>query len=183
MVSVVNAGDAPIASTERLLISRLSFADTGFILKLLNEPAFIQFVGDRDIRTEQDAKQYLAEGPLDSYAKHGFGLFRVASKDTRDALGICGLVSRAELPQPDLGFAFLATQWGNGYALESSRAVLQHAASDLGMHRVIAIVNANNVASIRLLDKLGFKFEKMVRMTGEDQDICQYMIALQGDDG
>ena len=105
----------------------------------------------------------------------------MSSKGIRDALGICGLVKRNELPHPDLGFAFLQANWGNGYAIESSRAVLRHAASELGLLRVIAIVDEDNEASIRLLSKLGFKFEKMVRMTGETQDICQYQIALQGD--
>jgi ribosomal-protein-alanine N-acetyltransferase len=170
-----------IASTERLSISRLSVADAGFILKLLNESSFIQFIGDREVRTEDDARKYLAEGPLNSYEKNGFGLFRVSSVGTHDSLGICGLVKRNELPHPDLGFAFLQTRWSNGYALESSRAVLQYAASELDFLRVIAIVNADNSASIRLLNKLGFNFEKMVRMTGETEDICQYTIALQGD--
>ncbi len=169
-----------IVSTERLSIARLSFADAGFILELLNEPSFIQFIGDREVRTEEDARKYLAEGPLDSYEQNGFGLFKVSSKATREALGICGLVKRPELHLPDLGFAFLETHWGYGYALESSRTVLQHAATEFEVIRVAAIVNTNNAASIGLLNKLGFKFEKMVRMTGETEDICQYAIGPQG---
>jgi ribosomal-protein-alanine N-acetyltransferase len=167
-----------ISSTKRLSISRLSFADAGFILKLLNKPSFMQFIADREVGTEEDARKYLAEGSLDGYDKNGFGLFRVSSVGTHESIGICGLVKRSELPQPDLGFAFLQTQWGNGYALEPSQAVLQYAASDLSLRCFIAIVNADNAASIRLLNKLGCNFEKMVRMTGETENVCQYTIAL-----
>ena len=178
---VVTQNNVQIITTDKLSISHLSFTDAEFIVELLNEPSFIQFIGDRNVRTNQDARKFLKDGPLNSYDEYGFGLFKVSLIGAHDALGICGLVKRKELPHPDLGFAFLEAQWGNGYAIEASRAVLRHAASKLGLLRVIAIVNEDNEASIRLLTKLGFKFEKMVRMAAETKDICQYAIALHGD--
>ena len=168
-----------VAVTDRLRITRLTAEDAGFILRLLNEPAFIRFIGDRKICTERDAATYLSNGPIDSYQNNGFGLYKVSSNQTHQSLGMCGLVKRNELELPDIGFAFFQEKWGNGYAYESSVAVLRHAAVELKLDRVAAIVNADNSASLRLLHKLGFTFEKMVRMTGESEDICQYAIALQ----
>jgi len=167
-----------VAITDRLRISKLSFVDATYILELLNEPDFIRFIGDRSVRTEQDAKTYLQDGPLTSYLRYGFGLYKVASKMDQHPLGICGLVKRSELELPDLGFAFSQVHWGNGYAFESCQAVLRHAASKLALSRLLAIVDPDNGASLRLLDKLGFDFEKKVRMRGDSKDICQYSISL-----
>ncbi len=172
------AGTNHVATTDRLRISKLSFADAKFILKLLNEPDFIRFIGDRRVRTEQDARMYLQDGPLTSYSRHGFGLYKVASKTNQHPLGICGLVKRDELELPDLGFAFSEVHWGNGYAFEACQAVLRHAATKLMLSRLAAIVNPDNGASLRLLDKLGFDFETKVRMRGESKGICQYSITL-----
>lgn len=160
--------------TDRLTISRLGFDDCQFILELLNEPAFHEYIGDRGVRNTQDAREYLKNGPIGSYEKHGFGLFLVSLNADKTAIGICGLVKRDEFELPDLGFAFLECHWGHGYAHESSLAVLNHATSQLDLQQVIAIVDEDNTKSIQLLEKLGFGFEKMVRMTDETDDICQY---------
>jgi len=164
--------------TERLTLSRLSYDDAQFIFDLVNEPAFKQFIGVRKVHTLDDAKAYLRNGPMDNYEKHGFGLYLVCLRENGTPVGICGLVKREDLEFPDLGFAFLQAYWSNGFAHESSVATIGYAREQLGLSRIIAIVNGDNRKSISLLKKLGFGFEKMTRLRGESADICRYALDL-----
>ena len=160
--------------TERLTLSPFSCRDSEFILELVNEPAFIRYIGDRHVRTLDDAMEYLRKGPIESYELNGFGLYLVGRKDDQAPLGMCGLVKREEFEYPDLGFAFLEKYWANGYAHESSLATIDHAANKLGMNRIIAIADTDNKRSIMLLHKLGFHFEHLVCMPGETKEISRY---------
>jgi len=164
--------------TDRLKILKLSYDDCEFIFRLLNEPAFKKYIGDRGVRTLDDAREYLRKGPINSYAINGFGLFLVCRKNDEMPLGICGLVKRDHFEVPDLGFAFLEQFWANGYARESSLAVITHARQQLGLRRIIAVASKDNESSLALLGKLGFLFETMVRMPGESEDICQYVLDI-----
>jgi len=168
--------------TDRLILSQLSYADCEFIIELLNEPSFLEYIGDREVRNQEDAREYLKKGAIDSYDKHGFGLFLVTHKETSASLGICGLVSRDEFDHPDLGFAFLQRYWSNGYAYESSLAVLDYAQERLGLPIVVAMADEENKSSTALLTKLGFSFEEMVTMPGETVAICQFMLELNPGD-
>lgn len=167
--------------TDRLQLIRLTYEDSQFVIDLLNEPNFVRYIGDRGVRTIGDAKAYLEDGPIGSYEKHGFGLFLVRLKNDTTPLGICGLVKREEFAHPDLGFAFLERFWSNGYAYESSRAVLRFSRQTLSLHTIIAIADRDNTRSLVLLEKLGFEFEKMVLMPGETEEICQYKINIGED--
>lgn len=162
--------------TERLLISKLSYDDCAFIFELVNEPAFRRYIGDRGVRTLDDARAYLRNGPIDSYTNNGYGLFRVCRRGATTPIGICGLVKRDHFEHPDLGFTFLEKHWANGYAYESSCAVISHARQQLGLSCLIAIASRDNRNSLALLEKLGFRFEKMVQMPGETKDICRYAL-------
>ena len=150
--------------TARLQLRDLATADAPFILTLLNEPSFIQNIGDRGIRTLEDARAYIENGPIASYARFGFGLYLVELNESREPIGICGILQRDALPDPDLGFAFLPAYWKQGYALESAAAVRHYARAELGLGRLLAIANPANAGSIRLLEKLGFRFERMTQM-------------------
>lgn len=165
--------------TDRLKLSRLSYRDCQFVIDLLNEPSFLRYIGDRRVRSAEDARMYLEEGPIGSYEYHGFGLYLVSLKANSTPLGMCGLVKREEFPHPDLGFAFLERHWCNGYAYEASRAVLDFAREVLSLSVVIAMANGDNERSLDLLKKLGFAFQKMVLMPGETEEICQYRIDVQ----
>jgi RimJ/RimL family protein N-acetyltransferase len=148
--------------TGRLLLRELTPEDGEFICQLLNEPSFLRFVGDRGIRTVDDARSWIAAGPRAMYTRHGYGLYLVALRSTGEPMGICGLVSREWLEEPDIGFSLLPAWWGKGYAFEAASAVMMEA----GVHRlsrVLAITNPDNSSSIRLLEKLGFHFWKTVR--------------------
>jgi ribosomal-protein-alanine N-acetyltransferase len=157
-----------IASTPRLMIRRLAIEDAPFIVELLNEPSFLRFIGDRGVRTDDDARAYLAAGPLQSYADHGFGLCLVLLADSDTRIGICGLLRRAELDDAELGFALLPQFGGAGYAREAASAVLEHARVDLALTRVLAIVQPGNATSIRVLEGLGFSREQEIER-GDDR--------------
>lgn len=152
--------------TPRLLITELANGDAGFIVELLNSPGFLEHIGDRGVRNQDDALAYLAQGPLASYAAHGFGLWKVALASDGTAIGLCGLLRRETLPDPDLGYAFLPAHAGQGYATEAAAAVLGHGFGPLAMARVLAIVSPGNDASMRLLEKLGFTREGTQEIDG-----------------
>jgi RimJ/RimL family protein N-acetyltransferase len=160
-----------VLETERLVLRRLEAGDAGFILGLLNEPSWLRFIGDRGVRTPEDARAYIAGGPVASYERFGFGLYLVEVKEGGEPAGICGLIKRDSLDDVDLGFAFLPKFWGRGYARESAAAVLDYARRRLGLRRVVAITSVDNDASIRLLEKLGFAFERVVRLSADAEEV------------
>lgn len=158
-------------TTPRLHLRELNDADAAFILRLLNEPSFIDNIGDKGVRTLDDARAYIANGPAASYARHGFGLWAMVREADGALMGMSGLIQRDSLDDVDIGYALLPEFAGQGYALEAGQAVMRFARENLGLARVVAIVSPHNTASIRLLEKLGFGFERMIRMPGEDKDI------------
>lgn len=162
--------------TARLRLRPLVADDAPFILELLNEPSWIRFIGDRGVRGLDDARRYIAEGPGAMYELHGVGLLLVERKPDRECLGICGLIRRDALPDVDIGFAFLPRHWGKGFAFEAAAAVLEHGHRDLGLARIVAITSIDNESSIRLLEKLGLVFERVLRLPGEDEDLKLFAI-------
>jgi RimJ/RimL family protein N-acetyltransferase len=145
-----------------LVLRRLTLDDAPFMRRLVNEPSWLEFIGDRGVKTEEDAREYLRNGAIASYDRHGFGLWAVVLPGGESPIGICGLVKRDFLEDVDLGFAFLPEFWGKGFAREAAAAVLAHARSDFGLQRVVAITVPANRRSIALLEELGFKFEKTI---------------------
>ena len=150
--------------TERLVLRRLRLADAAFIRALVNEPSWIEYIGDKGVRTLADARLYLRSGPLAMYRGLGFGLYRVERAADSALLGICGLVKRDGLDDVDIGYALLRRFWGNGYAREAAAAVIEHARRDIGLDRLVAITAPGNAASSRLLEALGFGFEGLVTL-------------------
>lgn len=171
-----------VLETDRLALRRLTVEDAPFILRLLNEPSFLQHVGDRGVRNLADAKQYILSGPVASYERHGFGLLLVELKESGAPIGICGLLKRDVLDEVDLGFAFVPESWFKGYAFESATATLARARETHHLKRVVAITSQENVASIHLLVKLGFYFERMILMPGDKAEVKLFAMRLEGDD-
>lgn len=164
----------PELETPRLVLRRLEVTDANFLVGLLNQPSFLKYIGDRGVRTAEDAARYLREGPFAMYEKYGFGLWHVSRKEDGAELGMCGLLKRDNLPDADIGYAFLPEFWGQGYAAEATQAVMQHAARKFGLARVIAIVSEGNDPSIRVLEKLGMTFERMVSVRPNEPDVRLY---------
>jgi RimJ/RimL family protein N-acetyltransferase len=169
---------AVVLETERLALRRLTSDDAPFVLRLLNEPSFLRYIGDRGVRTLDDARRYIADGPIASYERFGFGLYLMTLKSDGAAIGLCGLLKRDYLDDADVGFALLPQYWLNGYAYESATAVMEHARRDFGLQRLAAIVSADNIGSIRVLEKMGLRFERMVRATPDAAEVKLFARAL-----
>jgi RimJ/RimL family protein N-acetyltransferase len=160
-----------------LRVGWLDAGDSAFIHELVNEPSWIRFIGDKGVKTEQDALRYIENGPMAMYKRRGFGLYIVELKDGREPVGICGLIKREGLDDVDLGFAFLPRFWRNGYAFESAAAVMAYGRTALGLRRIVAILSRDNHRSRKLLQRLGFSFERTVKLQPDDEELDLYAIA------
>lgn len=163
-----------VLETDRLVLRWLMRDDAPFMLGLLNEPSFIANIGDRGVRTLEGAREYIERSAIASYREHGYGLYLVERKTDAAALGVCGLLKRPFLEDADIGFAFLPAYWSQGYALESAGAVMRHARDRLGLPRVVAIVSPGNRPSIRLLEKVGLAYERMIEMPAPGETVALY---------
>lgn len=169
-----------ILETTRLALREVETSDAAFMLDLLNQPSWIKYIGDRGVRTLEESAEFIETRYRKGYKENGFGLWVVELKSNSDTLtdarvsasvpiGICGLVKRDTLPDPDIGFAFLPDYWGKGYAVEAADATIKYATENLGLNNLLAITTLDNESSIKLLEKTGFVFEKiMVSETGEE---------------
>ncbi len=170
-----------ILETERLVLREVTGDDAEFVFDLLNQPSFKQFIGDRGVRTLEQAREYIETRFTNSYRDNGFGLFLVELKQAendpytflnsrisaRTPIGLCGFVKRDTLPEPDIGFALLPQHEKKGYAFESADAVMRYGKETLKFTRVLAITTLDNESSGRLLVKIGFAFEREIEMGDE----------------
>ena len=168
-----------ILESQRLQSRRFTFADARFIIELVNTPGWLQFIGDRNVRTEAQAISYLENGPIKSYRDHGFGLYLVELKDTNVPIGMCGFLKRESLETPDMGFAFMPQYSGQGYAFEIAKATLDYARNVLKLSRLSGITHPANVRSIRLLETLGMRIEKKIHVENESNELLLYSVHLQ----
>ena len=168
-----------VAETERLQLRRVHEGDAAFMLDLLNQPTFLQFIGDKGVRTLADARTYIVTGPLASYELNGFGLYMVMLKSSGEAIGTCGILKKPALSHPDIGFAFLPNYWNQGYAYEAAAAVIEHAKSACGLTHICAVVDPENAASIKLLQKLGLERTGRVQLAPTDKELELFEIDLQ----
>jgi [ribosomal protein S5]-alanine N-acetyltransferase len=152
-----------VIETDRLFLQEFTTDDAAFMLELLNTPNWLRFIGDRGVRTIEQAEQYLLNGYMKSYQTHGFGFYKVVVKDLNEPIGICGIIKRDYLEDVDIGFAFLPQFVGKGYGFEAGRATLEYTFNTLKIKRIIAIVDPENVVSIGLIKKIGLGFEKMIQ--------------------
>ncbi len=166
-----------ILETRRLALRLIEVGDAAFILQLLNEPSFLRFIGDRGVRTLDDARAYIEQGPIASYRRHGLGLWLAQRRDDGTPIGMCGLLKRDNLDDIDIGFAYLPAYWGQGYAYEAAAAVMDHGRRVLGLPRIVAIVSPDNAGSIRLLEKIGLVFERRIELNGDGRETSLYVPA------
>ncbi|PES97618.1 alanine acetyltransferase [Bacillus cereus] len=163
-----------VLETERLTLRWFDIKDAPFILELVNDPAWIQFIGDKGVKNLEDAKNYIVNGPVDMYNKFGFGLYLVERKEDLTPLGMCGLIKRDSLEDVDIGFAFLEKFRSKGYGYESASAVIEYGKNELGLKRIVAITSTDNVNSGNLLEKVGLRFEKIISDSGEELKLFGY---------
>jgi RimJ/RimL family protein N-acetyltransferase len=164
-------------STARLRIAPFTLDDAAFIVELLNDPEWLAHIGDRNVRTLDDARRYLREGPLTSQQRHGFALWAVRRRDaSTDAapIGMCGLIRREGLDDVDIGYAFMPAARGQGLAREAAAAVLRHGFEHLGLQRIVAITSPDNAPSVRVLESIGMRYERRLRLPGRDDESLLY---------
>lgn len=159
-----------IAETDRLFLRRLTVDDAEFVLALLTDPAWLRFIGDKGARTLEDARAYINNGPMAMYERLGFGLFVTERKSDGVPMGMCGLIKRDGLDDVDIGFAFLPAYRGRGYAFEAAAAVMDYGRNIVGLTRIVAITSPDNESSARLLEKLGLRFDRMIRLSADAKE-------------
>lgn len=163
--------------TARLRIRPFVREDAAFIMAMLNDPDWVRFIGKRDIATLDDAWGYLRNGPITMYAEHGIGLCAVERRAGGEVVGMCGLIRRAGLDAVDIGYALLPAARGQGLAEEAARAVLEHGRRQLGMERIVAILDPANVRSVRVLERIGMRYEGTVALPSSAMPLVLYATA------
>lgn len=169
--------DDAVMQTARLRLRPLSAADAAFILELVNDADWLRYIGDRGVRTLEDAERYILQGPVAMYEARGFGLYGVALLETGVLIGMCGLIKRDALEDVDIGFALLPAYRRGGYGREAAEATLAYARDVLGLPRVAAIVSPDNDASIGLLERLGLHREGLIKLKDDADDVALYRTA------
>ena len=162
-----------ILETERLILRQFELSDAKFIVTLVNTEGWLQFIGDRNIKTEEAAVHYLQQGPMNSYQENGFGLSMVQTKDGTP-IGMCGILKRDHLEHPDIGFAFLPEFMGKGYAFEIADATLTYAKTKLNFETVLAITLPANEKSIKLLKKIGLEFKQTIFTPDKNEELMLF---------
>lgn len=170
--------DSPLITTDRVIIRKFNLDDAEFIYQLLNSEAWINYIGNRNIQNLEDARNYIANSPLYFYQKFGFGPYLVALKDTQEPIGMCSLIKRDTLNDVDLGFAFLDPFIGRGYAYEASKAVIEFSEKTLALKKLLAITLPYNIASIKLLEKLGFRYQNNIQFPNETEELMLFSLTL-----
>ena len=165
-----------ILETNRLTLRLQSTDDAEFILKLVNNPSWLQYIGDFNIKNVEDAIAYILNGPTAMYNQFGFCLYLVERKEDKTPIGICGLIKRDSLEDIDIGFAFLPEYWGKGYAYEAASAVIAYGRDTLGLKRIVAITTQDNSASSKVLEKVNLSFEKFVQLPNDSDQLKLYGI-------
>ena len=163
-----------IAETSRLRVRELTADDANFVLALVNEPSFLTHIGDKGVRSLDDARRFILGGPWKRNQKPGYGQFAVELRTDGTPIGVCGLLYRASLDLTDIGFAFLPAHWRQGLAYEAAVAVMDYGRSTLGIEKIVALTSKENLASIALLGKLGMKFERIAKMSDDDPGTAVY---------
>ncbi|WP_242923565.1 GNAT family N-acetyltransferase [Pontibacter liquoris] len=163
-----------ILETERLWLREFNLGDKEFVIALLNSPGWLQFIGDRNVKTDEQAAHYLENGPLKSYRENGYGLYLVEQKADNCAIGMCGIINRNYLDSPDIGFAFLPDFNGKGYAFEIASATMVYAKDTLHLPKIAAITVSENARSIRLIEKIGLTFSKPIHLPGSTEVVWLY---------
>ena len=163
-----------VLETDRLILRWISADDAPFILELLNDPGWLRFIGDRGVRTTDAAREYILKGPVAMVERLGFGLYLTERKSDGVPLGICGLIKRDGLDDVDIGFAFLPQFTGMGYATEAAIATMAYGKNTFGLKRIVGITSHDNVTSIKLLEKIGLKFERMAQLPKENEEIMLF---------
>ncbi|WP_338760693.1 GNAT family N-acetyltransferase [Bernardetia sp. ABR2-2B] len=157
-----------IVETERLIIEEAILSDASFFFELLNSPNWLEFIGDRNINSLEDATKYVQESLIDNYEKNSYGFYKMSLRETNQSIGAVGFLKRDYLDFPDIGYAILPNYEGKGYVSEATQAVFEYGKNNLNLKKIVAITTEENLASQRVLSKIGLKFIEKVNVDGEE---------------
>ena len=164
-----------IAETERLIISKINIKDAPFFLELMNTPHWLKYIGDRNIKSIEDAEEAIKSGHLKSYKNNGFGFYKLLLKSEKNkTIGTAGLIKRDQLEDIDIGFGFLPDYEGKGFGYEASLEIMKLAKEVFNIEKLVAITNPNNKNSIKLLEKLGLTLEKRIKPFEDDKELLLF---------
>ena len=163
-----------ITETNRLLIEQATLDDAAFVLRLLNSPNWLEYIGDRAVRTEAHAREYIRKQLLASYESNGFGLFKISLKTEHAPIGLCGFLKRDYLEEPDIGFAILPEYERQGFTFEAANALMSYGKNTLNLDRILAITLESNTASRKLLGKLGLNEIGTVKPNSEKAELLLF---------
>lgn len=168
-----------VAETNRLLISKFTLEDASFFMELVNTPNWLKYIGDRNVKTVEDAKDRIKNGQLKSYESYGFGFYKLLLKDENNkAIGTCGLIKRDTLEHVDIGFAMLPNYERKGFGYEAALAILDLAKDTFNLAKIVAITQENNLNSIALLERLGLTYEKRVKPFDDGEELLLFAITF-----
>jgi ribosomal-protein-alanine N-acetyltransferase len=160
--------------TERLIIRPMSLDDADLILELYNMPKFIEFIGDRNIKSLSDAENYIKAKFLPQFEKSGFGNYLIVLKEGNQKIGGVGIFEREGLDIVDIGFSVLERFEGKGLMFEAAQKVKSIGMDDFGLTKISAITVKDNFSSQKLIEKLGLKFQKYVTLPNETEELMYY---------
>jgi [ribosomal protein S5]-alanine N-acetyltransferase len=163
--------------TERLVLSPTSEGDAEFVFSLFNTPKWLKYIGDRNIRSVEDAKEYIKNKMLPQLERLGFANYTLIRKSDQKKIGICGLYDREGIEGYDIGFAFLPDFEGNGYGFESANKLKQVAFHEFGIHEIVAITTKDNITSQKLLEKLELRLTGFIKLPNDDEELLLYKIS------
>lgn len=163
--------------TERLILRQMDTSDAAFLVEVMNTPKWLEFIGDRNVHSEEDGLNYIVDRVLSQYERLGFSNFTVITKFDNVKIGVCGLYDRPGLEGIDIGFAFLPEAEGKGYGFESANAIKNAAFEVFGIEKLCAITSKENVASQRLLEKIGMKQLGGIVLPGETEEVFYYELS------
>ncbi|CAN5535439.1 GNAT family N-acetyltransferase [soil metagenome] len=163
-----------VLETERLNLRQFELQDAEFIISLLNSPGWLKYIGDRNVKTTEEAELYLLNGPMNSFKVNGFGLAMVELKDSNVPIGMCGLIRRDYLQLPDIGFALLSEYMGMSYGFEIAKATLDYALHELKLPGILAITLPDNVQSIKLIERIGMSFVKNIIVPDDNEELMLF---------
>ena len=163
-------------TTDRLNLKLASMEDAPFFLELYNTPTFIQFIGDKNLRSLEDARSYVQNRFLPQIERLGYGNYLIIRKEDGAKIGSVGIFEREGLDVQDIGFSFLEEFQGKGYGYEAASKLLETACTDCGCSKISAITSKENIASQSLIQKLGLKYLKTVQLPDDPEELLYYEI-------
>ncbi|MGI9552062.1 MAG: GNAT family N-acetyltransferase [Aurantibacter sp.] len=164
----------PITETKRLRIDRATPTDASFFLRLMNNPNWIRYIGDRGVVSEEHALEHIKSNLIKSYEEHGYGLYKMSLKSSDLPIGICGFVKRDYLDHADIGFAVLPEYEGKGFVFEAAQAVMAYGKNALKLNPILAITSRDNIRSKKLLLKIGLKEKSTVTPPNDNEELLLF---------